>query len=65
MNIFITGGAGYIGSHISLQLLNVGHQVTIYDDLSLGFEENIDKRAIFIKGSTLDIKLLRKSLPKK
>ena len=62
MNIFITGGAGYIGSHISLQLLNVGHQVTIYDDLSLGFEENIDKRAIFIKGSTLDINLLRKSL---
>ena len=49
MNIFITGGAGYIGSHISLQLLNVGHQVTIYDDLSLGFEENIYKRAIFIK----------------
>ena len=62
MNIFITGGAGYIGSHISLQLLNVGHQVTIYDDLSLGFEENIDTRAIFIKGSTLDINLLRKSL---
>ena len=62
MNIFITGGAGYIGSHISLHLLNVGHQVTIYDDLSLGFEENIDKRAIFIKGSTLDINLLRKSL---
>jgi len=62
MNIFITGGAGYIGSHISLQLLNVGHQVTIYDDLSLGFEENIDTRAIFIKGSTLDINLLRESL---
>ena len=62
MNIFITGGAGYIGSHVSMQLLNAGHNVTIYDDLSLGFEENIDQRAVFIKGSTLDLKLLRKSL---
>ena len=62
MNIFITGGAGYIGSHVSLQLLNAGHQVTIYDDLSLGFEENIDKRAVFIRGSTLDLDVLRKSL---
>ena len=62
MNIFITGGAGYIGSHVSMQLLNAGHDVTIYDDLSLGFEENIDKRAVFIKGSTLDLKLLRNSL---
>ena len=59
MNIFITGGAGYIGSHVSMQLLNAGHDITIYDDHSLGFEENIDKRAVFIKGSTLDLKLLR------
>ena len=62
MNIFITGGAGYIGSHVSMKLLNAGHDITIYDDLSLGFEENIDKRAVFIKGSTLDLKLLRNSL---
>ena len=62
MKIFITGGAGYIGSHVSLQLLNAGHEITIYDDLSLSSLKNIDKRAKFIKGSTLDISLLEKSL---
>ena len=49
MKIFITGGAGYIGSHVSLQLLNAGHEITIYDDLSLSSLKNIDKRAKFIK----------------
>ena len=43
MKIFITGGAGYIGSHVSIQLLDAGHEVTVYDDLSLGFKENIDE----------------------
>ena len=62
MKIFITGGAGYIGSHVSLQLLNAGHEVTIYDDLSLSSINNVDKRAKFIEGSTLDISLLEKSL---
>ena len=62
MKIFITGGAGYIGSHVSLQLLNAGHEVTIYDDLSLSSINKVDKRAKFIEGSTLDISLLEKSL---
>ena len=59
MNIFITGGAGYIGSHVVMQLLDAGHKVTVYDDLSLGFKENIDDRAKFIEGSTLDINHLK------
>ena len=46
MKIFITGGAGYIGSHVSIQLLDAGHEVTVYDDLSLGFKENIDVLSI-------------------
>ncbi|MBT3590485.1 MAG: UDP-glucose 4-epimerase GalE, partial [Candidatus Marinimicrobia bacterium] len=53
-HILVTGGAGYIGSHVVLALLEAGHNVTIFDDLSLGFKSNIDDRAHFILGSTLD-----------
>ncbi len=65
MKVFVTGGAGYIGSHITLELLEAGHTVTVYDDLSLGFKENVDKRAQFIEGSTLDKNYLKKSLVNK
>ena len=53
MNILVTGGAGYIGSHVVLDLLDSGHKVTVLDDLSLGYEKNVDVRAKFIRGSTL------------
>ena len=62
MKVFVTGGAGYIGSHITLELLEAGHDVVVYDDLSLGFKENVDSRAQFIEGSTLDKNCLKKSL---
>jgi UDP-glucose 4-epimerase len=38
MSILITGGAGYVGSHIALELLDTGHDVVIADNLSTGFE---------------------------
>lgn len=41
MNFLITGGAGFIGSHLSERLLNAGHSVHVLDDLSTGSIENI------------------------
>ena len=53
MKILVAGGAGYIGSHVVFELIDQGHDVTIFDDMSLGSEKNIDSRANFVKGSTL------------
>src|ERR1035441_3529841 len=54
MRIFVTGGAGYIGSICSEELLNAGHQVTIFDNLSEGHLAAVDKRAAFIKGDLMN-----------
>jgi UDP-glucose 4-epimerase len=48
MNVFVTGGAGYIGSICAEQLLRAGHTVTVYDDLSEGHRSAVDPRARFI-----------------
>jgi UDP-glucose 4-epimerase len=48
MNVFVTGGAGYIGSVCTEELLNAGHQVTVYDNLSEGHRVAVDTRAKFI-----------------
>ena len=50
MHIFVTGGAGYIGSICSEELINAGHQVTIFDNLTEGHRKAIDSRATFIEG---------------
>jgi len=52
MKFIVTGGAGFIGSHLAEELIKKGNDVTIIDDLSLGVENNIPKEAIFIKGSS-------------
>jgi UDP-glucose 4-epimerase len=54
----VTGGAGFIGSHIADQLLAMNHKVIILDDLSGGFVRNVNKKAIFIKGSINDNRLV-------
>jgi len=53
--ILVTGGAGYIGSHVVRMLCDEGHDVIIFDNMSLGREENIDPRAQFIKGDILSV----------
>jgi UDP-glucose 4-epimerase len=50
MHIFVTGGAGYIGSICSEELINAGHQVTIFDNLTEGHRKALDARAKFIEG---------------
>lgn len=54
----VTGGAGFIGSHVVKSLLELGHNVIVLDDLSGGFEDHVDSRATFVKGSVTDHQLL-------
>jgi UDP-glucose 4-epimerase len=48
MNVLVTGGAGYIGSICTEQLLNAGHQVVVYDNLAEGHRSAVDSRSGFI-----------------
>jgi nucleoside-diphosphate-sugar epimerase len=61
----VTGGAGFIGSHIASALVNDGARVRVLDDLSTGHRENIDEiggDVDFIQGSVADEELLNKAL---
>jgi len=49
MNVLLTGGAGYIGSHVALKLIEEGHEVSIVDNLTTGSENLIPKQASFLK----------------
>jgi UDP-glucose 4-epimerase len=54
----ITGGAGFIGSHVADYLLGLGHEVVVLDDLSGGFADNVPGGATLVEGSILDEKLI-------
>src|ERR1035437_9721186 len=57
-NSLVTGGAGFIGSHVAEHLVKAGHHVVVLDDLSGGFAENVPAGATLVKGSILDEKLI-------
>jgi UDP-glucose 4-epimerase len=54
----VTGGAGFIGAHVTNELIAMGHRVVVLDDLSGGFKENVNSQATFIQGSITDDKLI-------
>jgi UDP-glucose 4-epimerase len=56
--ILVTGGAGFIGSHVTEALIARGHDVTVLDDLSGGFVDNVAKEASFVRGSITDVALV-------
>lgn len=69
MRTLVTGGAGFIGSHLVDRLLSLGHSVTVVDDLSIGSEKNLDEAKkysnfSFVRGSLLDTELIDKLIDK-
>ncbi len=63
MKYLVTGGAGFIGSHLTKKLVEEGNDVTIIDNLNTGKEKNLESiknKIDFVKGSILDIELLEK-----
>ena len=57
-NVLVTGGAGFIGSHVAKWLLKEGFRVVVLDDLSGGFVENVPDGAEFVEGSVQDAQLV-------
>jgi UDP-glucose 4-epimerase len=64
MKILVVGGAGYIGSVCAELLLDQGHGVTIFDNLSEGHRRALDPRAEFVEGDLVDRQLIEKILAK-
>jgi len=54
----VTGGAGFIGSHVSRHCLNMGHEVVVLDDLSGGFADQVPPGATFVQGDVTDHELI-------
>ena len=62
MRVLVTGGAGFVGTNLTLSLLEHGYDVKIFDDLSTGLEQNIPKDAEFINASILDTSNLNNAI---
>ncbi len=58
MNVLVTGGAGFIGSHVAERLVARGRRVVVLDDLSGGFAENVPAGAELVRGSITDATLV-------
>jgi UDP-glucose 4-epimerase len=60
MRALVTGGAGFIGSHVADALLAAGHEVVVLDDLSSGRRQNVPERASFVQGDIRDVNAVAK-----
>jgi len=64
MKVMVTGGAGYIGSHTVYQLIEEGHEVIVYDNLSKGHKAAVPEGIKFVEGDLRDRALLTETLQK-
>ena len=64
MKIIVTGGAGFIASHITDEYIKAGHRVVVIDNLSKGFRRNINKKARFYKADITDLAAMEKIFKK-
>lgn len=64
MKILLTGGAGFIASHVADEYLARGHKVAIVDNLSTGFKKNVPRRAKFYRADIRDLDEVRKIFAK-
>ncbi len=64
-SVLVTGGAGFIGSHVAEELVKQNHNVVVLDDLSGGFVDNVVKDAEFVQGSINDIELVNRLFAEK
>lgn len=62
MSVLVTGGAGYIGSHMVLALADAGEDVTVLDNLSTGLRTAVDARAELVEGDIGDAELVRSTI---
>lgn len=58
MKIIVTGGAGFIGSHVVDACVKAGHRVAVIDNLATGFSKNVNRRAKFYKADIRDLALM-------
>jgi UDP-glucose 4-epimerase len=58
MTVLVTGGAGYIGSHMALRLGDAGEPTVVLDNLTTGFDWAVDQRATFIQGDASDMEFV-------
>jgi len=59
VTVLVTGGAGFIGSHVAEELTHLGYQVVVLDDLSGGFLSNVAEKVAFVEGSVIDTALVQ------
>jgi UDP-glucose 4-epimerase len=62
MKVLVTGGAGFIGTNLTLNLLSNGYEVKVFDDLSTGLKANIPKDAEFVNASILEASQIDKAI---
>ena len=62
MKVLVTGGAGFIGTNLTLNLLSSGYEVKVFDDLSTGLKANISKDAEFVNASILESSQIDKAI---